>query len=90
MMKQEIAYPKFVKIDVEGAESYVLRGMRGTIAASQPILFVECSEIGREVAWQLLCELGYRCQSAITRKWVNSFEDYRHADFLWLPSKLCS
>jgi FkbM family methyltransferase len=86
VMRHEIGYPKFVKIDVEGSEGSVLRGMRRTIAVSKPILFIECSDTGREAAWSLLRELGYQCQSATTRKWVNNFEDYRHADFLWLPS----
>jgi FkbM family methyltransferase len=87
VFRHEIGSPKFVKIDVEGAEGSVLRGMVHTIAASKPVLFVECSDIGRETAWTLLRELGYQCQSALTRKWVDHFEDYRHADFLWLPSR---
>ncbi len=82
----EFGYPKFVKIDVEGAEGCVLQGMRRTIAATRPVLFVECSEAGREPAWRLLGELNYRCQSAITGKLVTTFEQYRHSDFLWLPA----
>lgn len=81
----DLGPPKFVKIDVEGAEGQVLQGMRRTIASAKPVLFVECSEAGREAAWHLLRDLGYRCQSAITRKWVTAFEEYRHSDFLWLP-----
>jgi FkbM family methyltransferase len=77
--------PKFVKIDVEGAEGQVLQGMRRTVATAKPVVFVECSDAGREIAWHLLCELGYRCQSATTLKWVHAFEEYRHSDFLWLP-----
>jgi len=82
----ELGSPKFVKIDVEGAEGQVLQGMRRTITSAKPVLFVECSEAGRDIAWDLLRELGYRCQSPITRRWVTAFEDYRHSDFLWLPS----
>jgi FkbM family methyltransferase len=82
----DLGYPRFVKIDVEGAEGSVLQGMRRTIAAAQPVLFVECSDAGRKKAWDLLRGLGYRCQSAITRKWATAFEDYRHSDFLWLPA----
>jgi FkbM family methyltransferase len=82
----DLAHPRFVKIDVEGAEGNVLRGMRRMLAAAKPILFVECSEAGRETAWNLLRELGYRCESAVTRKSVDSFEAYQHSDFLWLPA----
>jgi FkbM family methyltransferase len=81
----EFGLPTFVKIDVEGSEGIVLHGMRRTIATAQPVLFVECSDIGREQAWQLLGELNYRCYSAITGKPVKNFEQYRHSDFLWLP-----
>lgn len=84
----EFGLPTFVKIDVEGAEGIVLQGMRRTIAAARPVLFVECSDIGREQAWQLLGELNYRCHSAITGKPVTSFDQYRHSDFLWLPGHL--
>lgn len=81
----EIPRPSFVKIDVEGAEGLVLQGMRNTILAANPVLFVECSEIGRQTSWDLLRQSGYRCQSAITSRWIDAFEEYRHSDFLWLP-----
>jgi FkbM family methyltransferase len=81
----ELPYPKFVKIDVEGAEGSVLQGMQRTIAAARPVLFIECSDIGRETVWPLMMDSGYRCESAITRKPVKTLEDYRHSDFLWLP-----
>jgi len=81
-----IAYPRFVKIDVEGAEGSVLKGMHRTVAAAKPILFIECSDAGRETTWALLRELGYQCQSALTRKPIDSLEEYRHSDFLWLPT----
>ena len=83
-----LAYPRFVKIDVEGAEGSVLKGMQRTVAAAKPILFIECSEAGREATWTLLRDLGYQCQSAITRTPIDSFEAYRHSDFLWLPSSV--
>lgn len=84
----DIRNPRFIKIDVEGAEGNVLLGMRRTLAAAKPVLFVECSEAGRETAWNLLRELGYQCQSAITREWVHVFGEYRHSDYLWLPTNL--
>jgi len=82
----ELPAPSFVKIDVEGGEGLVLLGMRGTISAAKPVLFIETSDAGRQTAWSMLSELGYRCQSAITGRPVKSFGDYRHSDFLWLPS----
>lgn len=84
----EVEPPQFVKIDVEGAEGLVLRGMRNTIASSKPILVIECSDIGRETSWNLLHEFGYRCESAITRNSITAFGQYCHADFLWLPPGL--
>jgi FkbM family methyltransferase len=83
----DLDYPTFVKIDVEGSEGMVLQGMHRTIAAAKPVVFIECSERGRETSWHLLRDLGYRCQSATTRNWISSFDEYRHADFLWLPSQ---
>jgi FkbM family methyltransferase len=77
--------PTFVKIDVEGAEGQALRGMRGMLVKARPVIFLECSDTGRETTWHLLSELGYGCQSAITRKWLTDFEQYRHSDFLWIP-----
>jgi FkbM family methyltransferase len=83
----DLSYPSFVKIDVEGAEGLVLKGMQRTLAAAMPVLFIESSEAGRETSWLLLRELGYQCQSAITRKPVDTFEKYSHSDFLWLPTQ---
>lgn len=82
----DLPEPKFVKIDVEGAEGLVLMGMHRTLASARPVLFIECSDAGRETTWRLLSELSYRCQAANTGKWVTTFEEYRHSDFLWLPA----
>jgi FkbM family methyltransferase len=81
----ELPPPTFVKIDVEGSEASVLKGMLRTITAAMPVIFVECSDTGREYTWQTLRQLGYQCQSAIHQTPVTTFEQYRHADFLWLP-----
>jgi FkbM family methyltransferase len=77
--------PKFVKVDVEGAEGFALRGMVRTIAAARPVIYLECSEAGRGTSWELLRGLGYECQSSGTLEWIDAFEKYDHGDFLWLP-----
>jgi FkbM family methyltransferase len=42
--------PQLVKIDVEGAESEVLKGAAGTIRSLRPILIIEVHTSGEEVA----------------------------------------
>jgi FkbM family methyltransferase len=83
----ELRHPTFVKIDVEGAEGMVLQGMHRTIASAQPVLFVECSELGRETVWRMLQGFDYKCQSAVTERWITAYEEYRHSDFLWHPPR---
>jgi len=82
-----IETPTFVKIDVEGAEGQVLAGIRKMLAGAQPILFLECSDAGRQKTWDLLRQLGYECYSAITGKRIDEFGEYRHSDFTWLPPR---
>ena len=81
-----LAPPSFVKIDVEGAEAFVIRGMRRTLESARPVIFLECSDKGRDDTWQILNELNYRCFSAAAMKRIVAFDEYRHADFLWLPA----
>jgi FkbM family methyltransferase len=50
--------PAFVKIDVEGAEPGVLRGLRQTLHDHHPVLMIERNATLREVKG-LLSELGY-------------------------------
>lgn len=83
----DLGVPDFIKIDVEGAEGLVLKGMGRTLASAQPILFIECSDSGRETTWHLLRDMGYTCHSAIDRRLVDKFDEYRHSDFLWLPPR---
>jgi FkbM family methyltransferase len=80
--------PTFVKIDVEGAEGKVIKGMQGLIKRCNPVIFIECSEAGREVAWDVLRNQNkYNCFNAITNKEIINFKDYWSNDFIWLPSK---
>lgn len=76
----------FVKIDVEGAEGDVVAGMEKIISSYKPIIFVECSEIGRQKFWEVMKKYDYRCYDATNDKLeVKSFDVYSHGDFLWLP-----
>ncbi len=81
---QIISPPQFVKIDVEGAENKVLNGMLQTIDKHRPVIFLECSDLGREESWQILSLRGYEYCHAKTQAAVE-FAQYAHADFLWAP-----
>ncbi len=50
--------PSFVKVDVEGAESSVLDGLRETLQADRVALMVEATR-NQEAAYQLLKEYGF-------------------------------
>ncbi len=57
-----------IKLDVEGADLHVLRGLAGTLQRLSPVLFVEDHSIyglyRQEELFQLLTELGYSWRSA--------------------------
>lgn len=60
----QLAAPAVIKIDVEGAELFVLRGARQLLAAHGPKLFMEIHShaLGRDCR-ALLTELGYTVQT---------------------------
>ncbi len=77
--------PSFIKIDVEGAEAFVLKGMKSMLQKNFPIIFIECSKAGRKESWSLLKSIGYTCYKAsIPLKKVSDFKLYKHNDFLWM------
>ena len=76
----------FVKIDVEGAEGIVITGMEQLLRSSRPVIFVECTEVGREKVWKTLKAHEYACYRATHRRiGVQHYDEFRHGDFLWLP-----
>ena len=76
----------FIKIDVEGGEGEVINGIKNILKRSRPVVFIECSERGRERVWKIMSGLGYSCYSAGNpRIMISTIEDYRSNNFLWLP-----
>ena len=77
--------PSFIKIDVEGSEAFVLKGMKSMLQNKSPIIFIECSEAGRNESWSLLTSFGYTCyEASIPLRGVSHFDLYKHNDFLWI------
>ncbi|MGY8951422.1 MAG: FkbM family methyltransferase, partial [Flavobacteriales bacterium] len=74
----------FIKIDVEGSEGLVVSGMKELISREKPIIYIECSDRGRETVWNILKELNYTCYfTSKQEEEVVDFNQYRHNDFLW-------
>ena len=78
--------PSFIKIDVEGAEGLVVKGMQELITKSKPVIFIECSKAGREEVWKILKGLNYHCFLAHNlSNEISDFDKYIHNDFIWMP-----
>jgi FkbM family methyltransferase len=58
LLEQEAA-PNVVKIDVEGAESYVFRGAQRLIAEAQPVILCEVRDRTRNYVAEVLLRNGY-------------------------------
>ena len=77
--------PKFIKIDVEGAEGLVIQGMKKLLEKNNIKLLIECSEIGRNDTRKILKKLNYKCfRKDNLKKEITSFNNYRNNDFLWI------
>lgn len=61
----------FVKIDVEGMEMAVLRGLQGVIAANRPVLFVEVDNANREAFRTWVAEHDYAVRDRFRRYRAN-------------------
>lgn len=74
---------QFIKMDVEGAETAVLRGAVQTLRASHPSMIVELhndpSQKGPHPAIPLLEELGYEIE------WLNEVDYRSHIFAHWIP-----
>tara|TARA_B110000444_G_C18610864_1_gene487583 strand:+ start:585 stop:773 length:189 start_codon:yes stop_codon:yes gene_type:complete len=58
--------------------------MKELISREKPIIYIECSDIGRETVWNILKELNYSCYfTSKQEEEVVDFNQYRHNDFLW-------
>lgn len=53
------APPDIVKIDVEGAELFVLEGMRSVLETSLPIIYIEVGAESKDAVHDLLSGYGY-------------------------------
>jgi len=76
---------QFIKMDVEGAETAVLRGAIQTLRTFHPPMIVELhydssSQQGQHPAISLLQELGYQIE------WLNEVDYRSHIFAQWIPS----
>jgi FkbM family methyltransferase len=84
--------PDFIKIDVEGAELFVLRGARGILAVSRPLLLVEmkaetlaASGTDKHQIQELLAGYGYVPSFPYKRKWYRArdINEVKSRNLLW-------
>jgi len=77
----------FVKIDVEGAEGDVIKGLTKLINRDRPVIFMECSDLGRKIVWGIMNEVHYVCYGAKDNERIDCLSLYKHGDFLWVPKE---
>jgi len=80
--------PKTIKIDAEGAEGLVIEGMQNLISRCRPHIYIECTNIGREITWSIMKSLNYSCfQTKDDKDEILDFTSYRSNEFLWMPNQ---
>ena len=93
-----ILKPFFVKIDVEGSETAVLKGAMKTLIEFRPVVLIEIqnAETYLEIS-AILNEIGYKSIDVEPRKnltsrnvQLNAFYSYQnsHNNYIWVPSQL--
>ena len=84
--------PDFIKIDVEGAELFVLRGAREMLAVSRPLVLVEmkaetlaASGTDKREIQELLAGYGYVASYPYRRKWYRARDvsEVKSRNLLW-------
>jgi hypothetical protein len=75
---REIQPPDFVKIDVDGGEVEVLRGMRKCLLDHRPTVLVEVHSVALECQCiAFLSRMGYRCEIVKNARWRILHPEYR-------------
>ena len=79
--------PKTIKIDVEGAEGLVIEGMQNLISRCRPYIYIESTNIGREITWSIMKSLNYSCFLAQNdQEEILDFNSYKSSEFIWSPN----
>jgi len=80
--------PKTIKIDAEGAEGLVIEGMQNLISRCRPYIYIECTNMGREITWSILKSLNYSCfNSKDDKDEILDFNSYKSNEFIWMPNQ---
>jgi FkbM family methyltransferase len=88
LAQTKVARVDFLKLDVEGAEPWVIEGAMGTLERDRPLIFMEVNrtaldDLGASTTnlWDTLAGLGYRAwaigNSAATSRVLTSFDEIR-------------
>lgn len=95
--RKQLAWPDFIKLDVEGAELAALTGARDILAAGEPLLLVEMKEAifqslgsDRTAIQEFLSPQGYRPAGLVKGRW-RLHRDVREIvsrNVLWLKPDL--
>jgi FkbM family methyltransferase len=89
--------PDFIKIDVEGAELFVLRGAREMLAVSRPLVLVElkaetlaASGTDKHQIQELLAGYGYVPSFPYRRKWYRArdVDEVKSRNLLWFDPQV--